>query len=104
RHGGDFESYLACRAKAESPLPNYMVKVREGNEERVEYFCDEADLRKFHEQNLDLNLLEEETGQEIAPANVAARKEGPRRRGKLIELHESTAIQKLIGELARKGL
>src|SRR5438067_2467521 len=104
RHGGDFEEYLASRAKTTSALPNYMVKIREGNEERVEYFCDEADLRKFHEKNLDLNLLEEETGQEIAPTNVAARKDGARRRGKLIELHESTAIQKLIGELARKGL
>jgi DNA gyrase subunit B len=27
-----------------------------------------------------------------------------RRRGKLIELHESTTIQKIMGELARKGL
>ena len=29
---------------------------------------------------------------------------GPRRRAKLIELHESTSAQKLIDELARKGL
>jgi DNA gyrase subunit B len=29
---------------------------------------------------------------------------GPRRRAKLVELHESTTVQKIIAELARKGL
>jgi DNA gyrase subunit B len=32
------------------------------------------------------------------------RNNGARRRGKLVELHESTTIQKLMAELARKGL
>ena len=46
-------------------------------------------------------------GQELLPlanAPVATPKNGNRRRGKLVELHESTTIQKLIAELARKGL
>jgi DNA gyrase subunit B len=56
-------------------------------------------VRKFDQENLDLNLFENELD---APA--PSKKEGPRRRGKLVELHEHTAIQKLIAELARKGL
>ncbi len=34
----------------------------------------------------------------------AAKTNGSRRRGKLVELHEAAAIQKIIAELGRKGL
>jgi DNA gyrase subunit B len=100
RHGGDFEDYLRHRTNG-GTLPAYMVKVREGNEEFVHYFNAEEEVRQFDEQNLDLNLFESD-GE--APAVPAARKEGPRRRGRLVEIHEHSAIQKLIAELARKGL
>jgi DNA gyrase subunit B len=39
----------------------------------------------------------------VAPT-VAKSNGANRRRGKLVELHESTTIQKIMGELARKGL
>jgi DNA gyrase subunit B len=107
RHGGDFESFLAERNTKSGKLPSYLVKVRDGNDETVHYFHDERAVRKFHEENLDLNLFDTEEGQELLPlasAPVAAPKNGNRRRGKLVELHESTTIQKLIAELARKGL
>src|SRR5438105_2673472 len=67
RHGGDFESFLAQRAKKSGKLPNYLVKVRDGNEETVHYFHDEHEVREFHEQNLDLNLFDTEMGQELLP-------------------------------------
>jgi len=106
RHGGDFESFLAQRAKKSGKLPNYLVKVREGNEEAVHYFHDENAVREFHEENLDLNLFDTEMGQELLPLTSGPVKTNgaTRRRGKLVELHESTTIQKLIAELARKGL
>jgi DNA gyrase subunit B len=106
RHGGDFESFLAQRAKKSGKLPNYLVKVREGNEEAVHYFHDEHAVREFHEGNLDLNLFDTEMGQELLPLTSGPVKTNgaTRRRGKLVELHESTTIQKLIAELARKGL
>src|SRR5438105_7401822 len=106
RHGGDFESFLAQRAKKSGKLPNYLVKVRDGNEETVHYFHDEHAVREFHEQNLDLNLFDTEMGQELLPLTSGPVKTNgaTRRRGKLVELHESTTIQKLIAELARKGL
>ncbi len=103
RHGGDFETYLAART--DGKFPGYLVKVRDGNEEWVNYFDAEAQVRKFHEENLDLALFDTEIGQELLPlVGAPEKKNGHRRRGKLVELHESVSVQKLIGELARKGL
>ena len=105
RHGGDFEEFLSHREKRSEKLPSYLVKIRDGNDESVRYFHDEREVRKFHEENLDLNLFDIEMGQELLPLTSApVRNNGARRRGKLVELHESTTIQKLIAELARKGL
>jgi DNA gyrase subunit B len=106
RHGGDFESYLAERQAKTGKLPTYLVKVREGNEESVRYFHDQREVRDFHEENLDLNLFDTEMGQELLPLTTTPVKSngGVRRRAKLVELHESSSIQKIIAELARKGL
>ncbi|MGA3170201.1 MAG: DNA topoisomerase (ATP-hydrolyzing) subunit B [Chthoniobacteraceae bacterium] len=99
RHGGDFEDYLARRTNGS--LPTYLVKIRDGNEESVHYFTAEEEVRKFDAENLDLNLFENEP--DIFAA-AATKKEGPRRRGRLVEVHEHGAIQKVITELGRKGL
>src|SRR5205085_10883259 len=105
RHGGDFEAYLEQRHSKSGKLPAYLVKVREGNDETVHYFHDEKAVRKFHESNLDLNLFDTAMEQELLPLGDGAQANGTgRRRGKLVELHESTTIQKIIAELARKGL
>jgi DNA gyrase subunit B len=106
RHGGDFESYLAARDPKSGKLPAHLVKVREGNEESVRYFHDQREVREFHEENLDLNLFDAEMGQELLPLTAAPVKAngGVRRRAKLVELHESATIQKIIAELGRKGL
>jgi DNA gyrase subunit B len=106
RHGGDFEAYLAKRNSKSGKLPAYLVKVRDGNEESIHYFHDEKAIREFHHQNLDLNLFDTEISQELLPLGDTPIKTNgaSRRRGRLVELHESAAIQKLIAELARKGL
>jgi DNA gyrase subunit B len=106
RHGGDFEAFLAQRNSKTAKLPAYLVKVRDGNEETVHYFHDEKEVRKFHQDNPDLNLFEVETQQELLPLGAAPSKANgaTRRRAKLVELHESASIQKIIAELARKGL
>src|SRR4029077_4045801 len=105
RHGGDFETYLAERNAKAGKLPTHLVKVREGNEETVHYFGDEKAVRKFHQENLDLNLFDTELGQELLPlGEPPARTDGSRRRGRLVESHKSPATEKIIAELARKGL
>ncbi|MBA2585728.1 MAG: DNA topoisomerase (ATP-hydrolyzing) subunit B [Chthoniobacterales bacterium] len=107
RHGGDFEAFLGERDARTGKLPTYLVKVREGNDESVRYFHDEQEVRRFHEDNLDLNLFDQEMGQELlplAPSNANAKSNGVRRRATKVELHESATVQKLIADLARKGL
>ncbi|MFA7343165.1 MAG: DNA gyrase subunit B [Terrimicrobiaceae bacterium] len=114
RHGGDIESYLAERDPKTGQLPTFMVKVREGNTEWATYFPGETEVREFHEGNRDLGLFDDQASESAdgePPASeqtAKAKKEKPdpstRRRAKLIELHESISAQKLIDELARKGL
>ena len=115
RHGGDFEEYLRERDLKTGTLPVYLVKIREGNVEWVTYFPGEAEMRAFHEENRDLNLFDDELegGNSDAPRSDGDSEQGERlrkqdggmrRRASLVELHESHAVQKLIGELARKGL
>ncbi len=106
RHGGDFESFLNARDGEGGKLPSFLVIVRDGNDEQIRYFHDEKEVRSFHEENLDLNLFDAEANgdQPLLPAAPVEKKTGPRRRARLIELHESTAVQKLMSELSRKGL
>ncbi|MEY5009313.1 MAG: topoisomerase (ATP-hydrolyzing) subunit, partial [Verrucomicrobiota bacterium] len=111
RHGGDFEAYLSERNAQTGALPTYLVRIREGNQEWVTYFPGEEEVRAFHQENLDLNLFEAEPA-EPAPEGIAVpekterkkKEDQPRRRARLVELHESMPVQKLIGELAKKGL
>ena len=56
-NGGSFSDYLAARENEK--LPDYMVKVREGNEESLFYFASEHALREFSEANRDLRLFGE---------------------------------------------
>ena len=123
RHGGDFEAFLNSRSTS-GHLPQYLVRIREGNEDHTRYFADQDALRGFHQENPDLELFEPEPEPETAPlmdengvpidpfANggeqpKAVRKkkeEGPRRRARLVELYEAGAVEKLIAEMAKKGL
>jgi DNA gyrase subunit B len=112
RHGGDFESYLTARSD-EGVFPNYLVKIREGNYESVKYFHNETELRQWalSAENRDLNLFEEtpeplaDNGEAVPVERAAAVKsDRPRRRARLIELHETISVQKLIAEIAGKGL
>ena len=105
RHGGEFESFLAKRNARSGKLPAYLVKIRDGNEETVHYFPDEKALREFHQENPDLNLFDADVQQELLPLQSGTKTNGVgRRRATKVELHEATTVQKLIAELARKGL
>jgi DNA gyrase subunit B len=112
RHGGDFETYLSERDSRTGQLPTFMVKIREGNTEWATYFPGETEVREFHEANRDLAIYEDpapdlpEGDFTLAePVAKAKKNDGAlRRRAKLIELHESASAQKLIDELAKKGL
>jgi DNA gyrase subunit B len=119
RHGGDFEDFLNNRSST-GALPQYLVRIREGNEDHVQYFPNQDSLRAFHENNEDLQLFEPEPepaaengdltleAESAIPADAKAVKkkkdDAPRRRARLVELYEAGAVEKLIAELAKKGL
>lgn len=125
RNSGVFEDYLA--AGRDGQYPEYIVALREGNEESVLYFLDESDLRDYAVKNTDLHLfgrrLDKPPGLNGTPnggeaadaegdANAKANHhsdthshaDGPTRRGRLIEVHEAGAIGRLLARLGELGL
>jgi DNA gyrase subunit B len=97
-NGGNFQEYLDAR-RADGHLPEYMIRIREGNVEAVLYFTDEAALSAFAAENRDLGLFDEQLSDE-----ELAQITGPSRRAVLHELHESNAIAKLFARLNELGI
>ena len=94
RLGGDFADYVEKRAK-DGTLPQFMVKVRDGNDDTVHYFITNDELEGFKLANNDLFNGDTEV----------RKKDGPTRRAKISNLHlESKAIADLLGKLSKKGL
>jgi DNA gyrase subunit B len=97
-NGGNFQDYLDAR-RADGHLPEYMVRIREGNVESVLYFADESALSAFAAENRDLGIFDEQlTDEELSQVT------GPSRRAVLHELHESHAIAKLFARLNELGI
>ena len=100
-HGGNFK-HLLNNGK-DGHFPEYMVRVRVGNEEEITYFSDEKALLEFCQSNRDLRLLNEElTEDEIE--TYREKFEGVQRRAIKYELHESIAITKILERLNELGL
>jgi DNA gyrase subunit B len=105
RKGADFGAYLDHRAKETHELPQHLVKVREGNDEKVHFFASTDELARFAEANPDLNLgLSGEEEGEASSIEKGKNGNGPGRRARHEELYESHSIKELLEKLARKGL
>jgi DNA gyrase subunit B len=101
RHGGDFATYVEQRHAKTHELPRHLVKVRDGNDETVQYFHSEEDLEEFGSKNPDLRLF----GEDDSDTSLLEKaKIGHTRRARHVELHESKAIADLLAKLANKGL
>jgi DNA gyrase subunit B len=95
RLSGDFADYVDQRS-TDGTLPQFMVKVRDGNDETVHYFVTTEAFEEFKAANNDLFGGDTE---------VERRKDGPTRRATVSNLHlESKAIADLLGKVAKKGL
>ncbi len=116
RNGGDFETYLSLRDGTTGALPEYLMKIRSGNEESIQYFLDDKALHEFYLANNDLSLLDGPSvpavelveGESPAPTESAApaapERKGPSRRARLIDIHEAKSIGKLLSRLHEAGL
>ena len=100
-HGGNFKELL--KNGKDGNFPQYMVRVRVGNEEEITYFSDEKSLLSFCQNNRDLRLLNEELTEEEIEA-YRETFEGVQRRAIKYELHESVAIGKILERLNELGL
>jgi len=100
-HGGNFKRLL--NNGKDGHFPQYMVRVRVGNEEEITYFSDEKSLLSFCQSNRDLRLLNEELTEEEIEA-YRETFEGVQRRAIKYELHESVAIGKILERLNELGL
>ncbi|MGJ8657095.1 MAG: DNA topoisomerase (ATP-hydrolyzing) subunit B [Akkermansiaceae bacterium] len=100
-HGGSFREIL--KLKKDGKLPEFMVRVRLGNEETVNYLHDDAELERFGAENRDLRLFNEElTEEEIEEYKV--KYDGQQRRAVKRDLVESSAISKVLVRLSEFGL
>lgn len=101
-HGGSFRDLLKNRCE-NGHLPEFMVRVRQGNEEIIHYLSKERDLLEFAAKNRDLRLFGEELTEE-EEAEYKVRFEGAQRRAMKHELHESHAIQRILGRIRELGV
>src|SRR5258706_3276291 len=102
RKGGDFAVYLEHRDPATHELPQHLVKVREGNEETVNYSHHREDLASYNEKNPDLD--HGPRGEEESDSTLnEEEKSGSTRRARHEELYESQGIRDLLEQLLRKG-
>ena len=102
QHGGTLKDLLRHRA-GNGSFPEYLVKVRCGNDEEVLYFATQEELSAYSDENRDLFLFGEPSEDELA-ANPLPVREGPSRRALLHELHEAKAISKIMARLEELGI
>ena len=100
-HGGDFRTLLSKRE--DGHLPQFLVRVRTGNEEEIIYFKNEKDLLTYAESNRDLRLFDEELSDE-EEKEYKEKYSGAMRRAVKKELHEVTAIDRLLARVNELGL
>ena len=100
-HGGDFRTLLSMREGTR--LPQFLVRVRTGNEEEVLYFATEKELLSFAEENRDLRLFGEELTEEEDKA-YKEKYQGAMRRAVKKELHEVHAIDRLLARISELGI
>lgn len=100
-HGGTFRDLLDSRT--DGKLPEFLLRVRTGNDEEVIYMQDEKALLAYANEHRDLKLF----GEELTEEEVAAYKEqyeGKMRRAIRHELHECVVIEKLLARLQELGI
>ncbi len=100
--GGSFEDLIKHR-EINGDFPEYLVKIRCGNDESIQYFHNTEALVAFSDANRDLCIFGEPTEEEFL-ANPLPEREGPSRRALTHELHEAKAITRTLARLEELGI
>ncbi len=100
-NGGSFQELLEQRRNGK--LPEFMVRVRTGNDEELFYFDTESELLTYAAENRDLRLLNEELTEEEM-AEYKEKYKGLLRRAVVHELHEASSIDKILARINELGM
>ncbi len=100
--GSSLDELMRYR-EAHGGFPEFLVKIRFGNEEEVRYFHDMEALTAFSDANRDLFIFGVPTEEELL-ANPIPEREGPSRRALTHELHEAHAIERTLDRLGELGI
>lgn len=103
RHGGNFEEYLNSRNVKTDELPRHLVRIREGNDEKVHYFLNDEGLAQFATENPDLNIFAHSNEEDEEKA-VGKTEKAIARRCIHVAITESKSIKDLLEKLSKKGL
>ena len=96
-------SALFLTKREGTKLPQFLVRVRTGNEEEILYFATEKDLMSYAEENRDLRLFGEELTEE-EDKEFKEKYQGAMRRAVKKELHEVHAIDRLLARINELGI
>lgn len=100
--GSSLDALLRYR-ETHGSFPEFLVKIRCGNEEEVQHFCDMEELTAFSDSNRDLFIFGMPTEEELMETPLPER-EGPSRRALTHELHEAHAIERTLTRLTELGI
>ena len=100
RRGAKFEDYLEARNPKSGDLPKYIGKVREGNEEKFEFFKDDKDAGKFRDK---MGIEDEDDEEEEKSGKEEAESKG-KPKARIYEIYEAASLAKALQGLAKKGL
>ena len=100
--GGSFEDLLSHR-EVNGEFPEYLVKIRCGNEEEIRYFHNLEELTAFSDANRDLFIFGMPSEEELLE-NPLPEMDGPSRRSLTHELHEAKAITRTLIRLSELGI
>lgn len=100
--GGSFEELISHR-ETNGEFPEYLVKIRCGNEEEIRYFHNLEELTEFSNANRDLFIFGMPSEEELLE-NPLPENDGPSRRALTHELHEAKAITRTLIRLSELGV
>lgn len=100
--GGSFEELISHR-ETNGEFPEYLVKIRCGNEEEIRYFHNLEELTEFSNANRDLFIFGMPSEEELLE-NPLPENDGPSRRALTHELHEAKAITRTLIRLSELGI
>jgi DNA gyrase subunit B len=100
RRGAKFDDYLEARNPKSGDLPKYIAKIREGNEEKFEFFKDDKEVAKFRDK---MGIEDDDDDDDEKSGKEEAEDKG-KPKARIYEIYEAASLAKALQGLGKKGL